>query len=140
MKIPSFVYIITGLMLLTGLFFFLKPQTITQSPNSKTQPTQEMAKPTTIPKHQEKVFVLTVKNGVLVSGEKALSVTQGDMVTIKITSDEAEEFHLHGYDESIELEKNKEAKLSFTADKTGRFPYELEYAKIDLGALEVHPN
>jgi len=66
-------------------------------------------------------------------------VNQGDEITIKITSDEAEEFHVHAYDNSVELEPNKQATLTFTTNLSGRFPFELEKSKTEIGALEVQP-
>ena len=86
-----------------------------------------------------KSFDLVIKNKKLVSGSDTLKVIEGNQVTINITSDGDEELHLHGYDKSIDLEANKPAKLEFNANLTGRFPFELEKSKIELGALEVQP-
>lgn len=84
-------------------------------------------------------FDLTIQGKKLVAGPDTLKVTAGDQVTINITSDEDGEFHLHGYDISVDLEASKAAQLKFNADKTGRFPFELEKSKVELGALEVNP-
>lgn len=84
-------------------------------------------------------FDLVIESKKVVSGPATIKVNQGDEVTIKITSDEAEEFHVHAYDNSVELEPNKEATLTFTADMSGRFPFELENSKTEIGVLEVQP-
>jgi len=55
-----------------------------------------------------------------VRGMKASAVLKGDDVVIKITTDEDEELHLHGYDKSVELKKDQPAELSFNANLTGR--------------------
>jgi plastocyanin len=87
----------------------------------------------------KKTFNAVIKNNQLVSGGGTLPVTQGDEVTITITSDTPDSLHLHGYDKSVNLEKNKPASLTFTANLSGRFEYELEDSQLSLGALEVQP-
>lgn len=86
-----------------------------------------------------KEFTWDVKAKKLVAGDETMKVNKDDTVVIKITSDEAEELHVHGYDRSVELEPNKQATLTFVANASGRFPIELEESKTDLGALEVQP-
>jgi hypothetical protein len=86
-----------------------------------------------------KTFTLVVQNRKLIVGPHTLNVAQNDTVTIIITADEDEELHVHGYDLHIDLKKNTKASLSFVASSSGRFPFELERSKTDLGALEVQP-
>lgn len=85
------------------------------------------------------VFELVVQDGSLVSGPKVLRVAQGDQLTIRVTADAAEEFHLHGYDLKLDLEPGVPAELNLTAEHSGRFEYELHRAHLELGALEVMP-
>ncbi len=120
------VYLAIAAILIGGLFLILKPKTSDAPNNQNTDPTH-------------KIFTLQVKERKIVSGDGILKVTQGDHVVIKITADEAQEFHLHGYDRSVDLEKDKETEISFAADLTGRFVFELEESKTELGALEVNP-
>lgn len=87
----------------------------------------------------QRTYELVIKGKKIVSGPETIQVVQGDEVTIKITSDEAEEFHVHGYDKSVELQPNQQATLTFRANISGRFDFELEQSKMDLGALEVQP-
>lgn len=96
---------------------------------------------TTLPAQQNsaKTFDLIIKDKKLTSDPETISVMEGDSVTINIISDEDEELHLHGYDKSVDLEKDKPATLTFEANLTGHFPYELEKSKIEIGALEVSP-
>jgi len=54
-----------------------------------------------------------------------VTVTQGDQVTIKVMSDEAGEFHISGYEIENDMEAGKELSFSFTADKAGRYNFEL---------------
>lgn len=88
----------------------------------------------------EKTFSIEIKDGAIVSGESTLRVTKGDKVMIHIMSDVSEEFHVHGYDTSVEIESNTMAMISLVANISGRFPFELEQSKTELGALEVNPN
>ena len=82
---------------------------------------------------------LQIANKKLIHGEEVTRVKQGDLVKMVIITDEDEELHLHGYDHSVELVKGSEANLEFDATMSGRFVYELEESKIDLGAIEVLP-
>ncbi len=115
-----------GVLVLAGLFFLVKPKT----PPS-TSPTQNIS--------QAKEFNLVIQNKKIVSGAETLQVHEGDQITINVLSDEADELHIHGYDKSVDLEASISAQLTFTANLTGRFPYELEKSKTDIGALEVQP-
>lgn len=90
-------------------------------------------------KLMQNTFEIVIQNKKIVSGPVTIKVNQGEDITIKITSNEEEEFHVHAYDESVELEPNKQATLSFNTKLSGRFPFELERSKTDLGALEVQP-
>ncbi len=73
----------------------------------------------------ETVFELVLAQGKLISGPAVLRVRQGEKLTVRVSSDTADELHLHG--------------LQFTADRTGRFGLELHKAHRELGALEVYP-
>lgn len=118
------LFFIFGAMLFGGLFLVLKPQ-------------KQVQNQTTVP--IVKTFDILIKGKKIASGSDTLKVTEGDDVVFRITNDENEELHLHGYDISVDLEKDKPAELSFTATITGRFSYELEKSKTDIGALEVSP-
>lgn len=87
----------------------------------------------------QNTFEIVIQNKKIVSGQTTIKVNQGDDITIKISADEAEEFHVHAYDESVELEGGKLATLTFNAKLSGRFPFELEKSKTELGVLEVQP-
>ncbi len=65
-----------------------------------------------------------------------VTVTQGDQVTIKVMSDETGEFHISGYEIENDMTKGTELSFSFTADKAGRYNFEL-HPKV-AGAEEDH--
>jgi FtsP/CotA-like multicopper oxidase with cupredoxin domain len=65
---------------------------------------------------------------------------QGDQVTMTITADKAEEIHLHGYDIPFEVPSaGGKVTHTFTADKTGTFPMEIEQTAAPLGNFVVSP-
>lgn len=84
-------------------------------------------------------FDIVVKGGRLISGRRVLVVHRNDEVTFRITTDKADQFHLHGYNKLIDLAPDRTATLTFKATLTGRFTYELHGADLELGALEVYP-
>jgi len=88
---------------------------------------------------QAEVFDITVEHGRLVSKQRILVVHRDDDVTLHITVDKPDEFHLHGYNLLVELAPGKMATLRFRANLTGRFTYELHKTELELGALEVYP-
>lgn len=140
MRINPVIYVVVGIVALGGLFLLFRPQQQTQPsqtiPQSTTTPTQ-VASPTS--GSNIKTFELVIKNKKILTGPDTIKVNKGDKITIKVTADEAEEFHVHAYDKSIGLEPNTQATLTFTANLSGRFPFELEKSKTELGALEVQP-
>ncbi len=140
MKFSNAVFLIIAVVLLGGLFYFFKSQN--QTPNYSglaSSPSSAETSSSSAQLSSSKNFELVVKSRKLVSGSETISVTQGDDVVIKITSDEDEELHLHGYDKSVDLQKDTPTELKFNANLTGRFPYELEKSKTEIGALEVLP-
>lgn len=58
-------------------------------------------------------------------------------VVIKVTSDVADEVHLHGYDKKAEAAPGTVATITFLADKPGIFEVELEKKGLKLFELEV---
>jgi hypothetical protein len=125
-----------GVALLGGLFWLLRPASTPALPvlqSAPVAPAQDVAT------RAAPQFELVVRGRKLVSGPAVLRVQQDDPVIIGVTSDEAEELHLHGYDLKLELEPGVRGTLAFKADRSGRFEYELEHSGTELGALEVLP-
>jgi FtsP/CotA-like multicopper oxidase with cupredoxin domain len=73
---------------------------------------------------QTQQFVVTIKQRKVASANDLISVTKGDAVEIVLTSDEAAELHLHGYDLLVSLSPNVPGKIQFTANIAGRFSLE----------------
>jgi heme/copper-type cytochrome/quinol oxidase subunit 2 len=94
------------------------------------------AEPAPLSSHE---FDIVVQQGKRISGPAVLKVQQGDDVVLQVTTDTADELHLHGYNLLVKLLPNRAATLHFTAKLTGRFTYELHKSDLELGALEVYP-
>ncbi|TMF85004.1 MAG: hypothetical protein E6I08_14705 [Chloroflexi bacterium] len=69
----------------------------------------------------------------------ALTVKQGDHVTMSVTTDKAEEIHLHEYDIKFAGEPGKKVTHSFTANITGDHTIEIEDTGTEIGKLTVNP-
>lgn len=135
------IYIVIAFVLLVGLFILVRPKQPTPPTSNQPEQTNNTSpnKETLPPTPTVKTFELVIKNKKITSGPETLQVNEGDDVSITVTSDIEEEFHLHGYDNSVELEKDKPAILSFKATLSGRFAFELEKSKTDIGVIEVLP-
>jgi heme/copper-type cytochrome/quinol oxidase subunit 2 len=68
-----------------------------------------------------------------------LAVKQGDHVTMNVTTDKAEEIHLHEYDIKFAGEPARKITHTFTADKTGEHSIEIEDTGTEIGKLTVNP-
>ena len=75
--------------------------------------------------------------GKKVTGPGRVKVKLGSKVTLRVTSDVADEVHLHGYDKHVDVEKGGTADLTFTADVPGVFEVELESRALQLVRLQV---
>ncbi len=68
------------------------------------------------------------------------TANQGDKVTMTISADRKEEIHLHGYDIPFQIPSaGGKVTHTFTADKSGSFPIEIEDTGTPLGQFQVNP-
>lgn len=82
-------------------------------------------------------FEVTIRNGQPAGGPGRWRVDRGSSVVITISSDVADEVHLHDYDVSVDVEPGEPADLELTADQPGVYEVELEDSNIVLGNLVV---
>ncbi|MGC4878234.1 hypothetical protein ACLQ26_18505 [Micromonospora sp. DT43] len=66
-----------------------------------------------------------------------VTVAKGQLVRITVTSDVADELHVHGYDLGARLPAAKPASVEFRADKTGLFEVETHETELVLFQLLV---
>ena len=69
-------------------------------------------------------FAIAIKDRKVEAAASLLRVSQGDAVEMVLTSDEAAEIHLHGYNILLSLTPNVPGTIKFTAKIAGRFPLE----------------
>ncbi len=84
-----------------------------------------------------KVITVVVAGGKVVGGFRREKVKQGEPVVLRVTSDTADEVHVHGYDKKVDVAAGGTAEISFTPDIPGVFEVELEERKLTLLELEV---
>ena len=73
-----------------------------------------------------------------VTGDTPLAqLTLGRPVRLEVTSDVADELHVHGVDETVDLVPGETAALEFTPESPGRFEVELHDARRVLTRLQV---
>lgn len=107
-----------------------QPET-TQTPTTTPTTTTEVGQPPVV---RIRVVGGTPKGGIV-----RTSVKKGDPVVLVITSDVADEVHLHGYDISREVAAGGTVRLRFRAKLPGRFELELEDRGIPIADLTVEP-
>lgn len=127
---------------LAGLFVSLRPATAPAPQPVVAVPQSapiSVAAPVVPEPPKPQAFEIIVNNGQRVAGPASIQVHEGDDVELQITSDHADELHMHGYDLHLKLQAGVPAKLAFKAVHSGRFDYELHHANLELGTLEVMP-
>ncbi|MBI1843744.1 MAG: hypothetical protein HYR89_03905 [Actinobacteria bacterium] len=86
-----------------------------------------------------KVFVVTVTGNKVDGGPQVDEVKVGDPVRIEVTSDTANEVHVHGYDLSGTLAPGVTTRIDLVADKAGQWEIELHDGNVLLATLRVDP-
>lgn len=72
------------------------------------------------------------------SGPGRSEVNKGDMIEIVVTSDVADEVHVHGYDVYADVAAGDTVRIAFAATIQGIFEVELEGARAPLLELVVN--
>lgn len=68
---------------------------------------------------------------------RRVQVPLGSQVRIRITSDKADEVHVHGYDKEVEVKPGEPATVELTADVPGVFEVETHGSGAQLLSLQV---
>ena len=79
----------------------------------------------------------TFAGGQVRTAQSRVAVPLGGQVVLRVTSDVAEQIHVHGYDRYLTLEPGVPAELTFTADLPGAYEVELHDAGRPLLQLRV---
>ncbi len=85
------------------------------------------------------VTTIAVKDGAPVGGEKTITVTSGDMVRLRVTSNVADVIHVHGYDLEKPVSAGGSVTFTFKATSEGVFDVEAHSTDTKIAKLEVTP-
>jgi plastocyanin len=80
---------------------------------------------------------VTVSGGKVAPRPSIHKIKKGQTVRIIVTSDKADEVHVHGYEKEQELTAGQPGTIEFTADQTGRFEVETHKSGLQLFQFEV---
>ncbi|GAA2382446.1 cupredoxin domain-containing protein [Nonomuraea africana] len=80
---------------------------------------------------------ITISKGQVSPPSGWLEVKRGQTVSLTVTSDVADELHVHGFDVTQELQPGKPANIRFKADMSGVFEVETHGSKLVLIQLAV---
>jgi len=88
---------------------------------------------------QPSIETIVVRNGEPVGGSAELEYDAGEQVRFRVSSNEADEVHVHGYDIGEEVPAGGTATISFPADIEGIFEIELHGSEKQIAELRVNP-
>jgi FtsP/CotA-like multicopper oxidase with cupredoxin domain len=91
---------------------------------------------------QQRNYHLSVTAPVQIGAVPVLKATQGDTVTLTISSDKPGSIHVHGYEKMVVLRPGAQVSLTFVASQAGRFAVHLhdpDETMHGLAAIEVQP-
>lgn len=83
--------------------------------------------------------VVRTRGGAPVGDVKTLKFKRGERIRFRVTSDVAEEVHVHGYDISRQVPAGGSVTLSFDGDIDGEFEVELHGSHRQIATIEVRP-
>jgi len=89
-------------------------------------PTAAGAAAPTSPAPPGTVLAVTVRGGALIAGTSRQQATLNQPVTIRVTSDVADEVHVHGYEKRVAVGAGATGAVTFLANIPGVFEVELE--------------
>jgi hypothetical protein len=118
-------------------FIILKPSDSSDKQSSVPSTVGTTAK---APPSPPPIANVRVKDGKPVGGIQDLEFAKGDTVQFAVTSDVADEVHVHGYDLMKDIAPGETVNFSFPASITGIFEVELEDAGEQIAQLRVDPD
>lgn len=119
------------------------PSTVTTSTTPSTAAERPSSTPTTMPTTTTPTTapVRTIEaafaDGQVTGGARRETVRLGETVRLRVTSDVADEVHIHTYDVRADVPAGQTVELEVTATIPGRHEVELEKKRKQLLTLEV---
>jgi len=87
----------------------------------------------------ERLIEVNVVSGRAEGGVRRDSVKLGERVRLRVTSDTADEVHVHGYDHEFDIGPDAPGEVVFEASIPGVFEVELHNSHREILKLEVSP-
>jgi len=91
------------------------------------------------PAGKEDVPTIVVRDGEPVGGVQELEFSAGEEVRFRVSSDAAEEIHVHGYDIAKEVPAGGTVEFAFPAELEGIYEAELEELGVQIAELQINP-
>jgi len=91
------------------------------------------------PAGSEDVPTIVVRNGEPVGGVKELEYSAGEEIRFRVSSDAAEEIHVHGYDLMKDVPAGGTVEFDFPAELEGIYEAELEGLGVQIVELRINP-
>ncbi len=85
------------------------------------------------------VPTISVRNGEPVGGIQTLEYSAGEQIRFRVSSDAAEEIHVHGYDISQDVPAGGVIEFDFPAELEGIYEAELEELGVQIAELRINP-
>lgn len=85
----------------------------------------------------QQTIALTVSGGKVTGQSGQQNVALGSRVRITVTSDVADEMHVHGYDLNQEVAPGSPASIEFVTDEAGSVEVELHRTNLALTRLQI---
>ena len=85
------------------------------------------------------VPTIEVRNGEPVGGVQTLEFSAGEEVRFRVSSDEAEEIHVHGYDIAKDVPAGGTIEFDFPAELEGIYEAALEGQGVQIAELRINP-
>jgi hypothetical protein len=109
----------------------------TGTPTASATPSATPSPTPTPPAAADVVINVTVTAGKVTTDKSRVKIKRGQSVALTITSDRADELHVHGYDITEKLTAGKPTTVTFEANLNGVWEVELHDAHKVLVRLEV---
>ena len=117
--------------------------TATATPTATTPEEATSPEPVETPTAEPSITPVTevqeieVKGGKVVGGEAEIEVEEGNEVQFEVSSDVADEVHVHGYDVKKDVKAGGRASFEFKATIPGVFEVEMEGLGLPVARLRV---
>lgn len=129
--------LLAGLLGLSGCGDDPGEQSPTSSPTAQESPDPAPPSPPPAEVDEVELFEFEITDGEASPPLTRAEVETGTTVRIVVTSDQADELHLHGYDLTAEVGPGQEGVLEFVADQAGLFELETHDTHLALLQLQV---